>query len=258
MLNTCFFNGPHHIRRLQANPLGAILDSSPTICSVAVIRRASSTSWCARGALRLLVGHAVRRRDRDHVTQASSRQFFHEHLRDLLVPGSPSPAASSPSRARSNSSCGMLDQRDPSRVWPPATPHGLSWPRYDSYLRADLRVLRAHAASTAAERPAVPGATLRRRPCGPDRLRPADLQDYFRRHAGHLKPGSVAVLACSLRSFFRFLAPVHGFDPPSRESYPQPRNGPRTDCQDRSRTRIFRRSSPISIPRTATGRATWP
>ena len=32
----------------------------------------------------------------------------------------------------------------------------------------------------------------------PDRLRPADLQDYFRRHAGHLSPGSVAVLASSL------------------------------------------------------------
>ena len=49
-------------------------------------------------------------------------------------------------------------------------------------------------------------------PPDPDRLRPADLQDYFRRHAGHLQPGSVAVLASSLRSFFRFLTLFHGFD----------------------------------------------
>jgi site-specific recombinase XerD len=61
------------------------------------------------------------------------------------------------------------------------------------------------------------------------RLCAADLQDYFRRHAGHLKPGSVAVLADSLRSFLRFLALGHGVDPtltgaiPAAPRWPQDR-----------------------------------
>jgi site-specific recombinase XerD len=52
------------------------------------------------------------------------------------------------------------------------------------------------------------------------RLRPADFQDYFRRHAGHLKPGSVAVMGDSLRNFLRFLALAHDLDPTLAEAIP--------------------------------------
>jgi len=52
------------------------------------------------------------------------------------------------------------------------------------------------------------------------RLRPTDFQDYFRRYASHLEPGSIAVLAASLRSFLRFLAVAHAVDPTLAETIP--------------------------------------
>ena len=107
----------------------------------------------------------------------------------------------------------MLDQQDPARLLPPATPHDPLLTEYDRFLRQTCglsehtRIYRVRNARQFLDR------HFGDAPAVPDRLRPADLQDYFRRHAGHLKPGSVAVLASSLRSFFRFLALSHGFDP---------------------------------------------
>ena len=148
----------------------------------------------------------------DHVTKASARQFLHEHLpvcscsarlppQPHPEPGGDQPPAADARPARPGSPAATADSARPSpdrvRPFPPA----------------DLWALRAHAHLPPAERPRFLDRHFGDAPAVPDRLRPADLQDYFRRHAGHLKPGSVAVLASSLRSFFRFLALSHGFDP---------------------------------------------
>ena len=84
------FQRPHHVRRLRANPLGAILDQFAEYLTPPRpygLRRPPIPP--RRGALRLLAGDPQRRRDSpDQVTKASVRQFLHEHLGDLLVPGS--------------------------------------------------------------------------------------------------------------------------------------------------------------------------
>ena len=213
MLET-LFQRSHHVRRLRANPLGAILDQFAGY----LLRRGYQT-----GVVHQFVraaehyGHWLGTRHAavtaDQVTKASARQFLHEHLAVCSCsarlppqphpePGGDQPHAADARPARPGSPAAAADSARPApdrvRPFPPA----------------DLRAFRAYPHLPRAERPTVSRPTLRR--CihrSPIDCGLADLQDYFRRHAGHLKPGSVAVLASSLRSFFRFLALSHGFDP---------------------------------------------
>ena len=212
MLET-LFQRSHHIRRLRANPLGAILDEFADH----LLRRGHKT-----GVVHQFIraaehyGHWLGTRHAavtaDHVTKASTRQFLHDHLA-VCSCSVGFPLSLIPSRAALNHLLRMLDQQYPARLLSPPTQHGPLLTEYDCFLlqtcglSEQTRLYRARNARQFLDR------HFGDAPPVPDRLRPADLQDYFRRHAGHLKPGSVAVLASSLRSFFRFLALSHGFDP---------------------------------------------
>jgi integrase/recombinase XerD len=212
MLET-LFKRSHHVRRLRANPLGAILDEFADY----LLRRGHQTGVVhqfMRAAEHY--GHWLGTRHAavtvDHVTKASTRQFLHDHL-SVCSCSVGFPRSLIPSRAALNHMMRMLDHQDPVRLAPPTTPHGPLLTEYDRFLvqtcgfSGHTRVYRVRNARE------FLGRHFGDAPAAPERLRPSDLQDYFRRHAGHLRPGSVAVLASSLRSFFRFLALSHGFDP---------------------------------------------
>ena len=206
------FQRSHHVHRLRGNPLGVILDQFAEY----LLRPGYAAGFVhqlVRGAehygyylgTRHLVVTA------DLVSRASARQFLHEHLGTCSCPAS-FPRSLNPCRAAVRHLLRMLDQRDPARLRPPTTPFGSLLTEYDSFLRQTCG-LSGH---TCVYRLRNAREFLERHygesPPDPDRLRPADLQDYFRHHAGHLTPGSVAVLANSLRSFFRFLTLLHGYD----------------------------------------------
>jgi integrase/recombinase XerD len=206
------FQRSHHVRRLQANPLGVMLDQFADY----LLRPGYTAGFIhqlVRGAEHY--GYWLGTRypvvTADLVSRASARQFLHEHLGTCSCPAS-FPRSLNPCRAAVRHLLRMLDQRDPARLRPPTTPFGSLLAEYDSFLRQTCG-LSAH---TCIYRLRNAREFLERHygesPPDPDRLRPADLQDYFRHHAGHLKPGSVAVLANSLRSFFRFLTLLHGYD----------------------------------------------
>jgi integrase family protein with SAM-like domain len=212
MLNT-LFQRPHHLDRLRANPISAVLDSF-----AAYLLHCGHASSTVHQFLRAVehygywLGIQYTAVTLEHITSASARQFLHEHLpicscsmcflRGLI-----------PSRAAINHLLRMLVQRDPARVPSPSNPHGPVLTRYNNFLERDgglsenTRIYRVRNARQFLLQHFGDGSL---NPC---RLNTADLQDYFRRNACHLKPGSVAVLASSLRSFFRFLALAYGFDP---------------------------------------------
>ncbi len=206
------FQRTHHVRRLQANPLGATLDQFADY-----LLRPGYTAGFIHQLLRgaehfgywLGTQHPIV--TTDLVSRASVHQFLHEHLATCSC-AAPFPRSLNPCRAAVRHLLRMLDQRDPSRLRPPASRHDSLLAEYDSFLRQTCG-LSGH---TCLYRLRNAREFLKRHfgenPPEPDRLRPADLQDYFRRQAVHLSPGSVAVLASSLRSFFRFLALCHGFD----------------------------------------------
>ena len=212
MLET-IFRRAHHLRRLRANPLGEILDRyvdyligrGHTPHVVHQYLRAAEHYGHWLGARRAVV-------TADDLTTASARLFFHEHLA----------ACSCPGRFRRDLICcraathhllRMLDGRDPAHCPAPPTPHEPLLTEYDRFLRQTCglsdhtRGYRLRYARLFLEDRFGQG------PPALDGLRPADVQDYFRRNAVRLSPGSVAVLACSLRSFFRFLTLSHGLDP---------------------------------------------
>jgi integrase/recombinase XerD len=211
MLDTLFTRS-HHVRRLRGNPLGEILDQFVGY----LLRRGHQT-----GVIHQFVraaehyGHWLGTCHSavtvDHITTASTRSFLCDHL--AVCSCSPSfPRNLIASRAAINHMMRMLDQQFPIRLLSPPIFHGPLLTEYDRFLRQTCgfsehtRIYRVRNARQFLDRHF--GDT----PLVPDRLRPSDVQDYFRRHAGHLKPGSVAVLASSLRSFFRFMAMFHGFD----------------------------------------------
>jgi site-specific recombinase XerD len=212
MLDT-LFQRSHHVRRLRANPLGAILDQFASY----LLRRGHPTgvvhqSVRAAEHYGYWLGMSHPAVTADHVTRASTRQFLRDHL--AVCSCSPRfPRSLIPSRAAVNHLLRMLDQQDATRLLPPPTLHGPLLTEYDRFLlqtcglSEQTRIYRVRNARQFLDR------HFGNAPPAPDRLRPSDLQDYFRHHAGHLKPGSVAVLASSLRRFFRFLALSHGFDP---------------------------------------------
>jgi site-specific recombinase XerD len=207
------FRRPHHVRRLRANPLGALFDAltellfhrghGPGVIHQYVRAVEHFGHWL--GACYPVVAVA-------QVTTASVRQFLQEHLpRCSCTAGFPRERAMNLAALRHL--LRMLAQRDPARLRPPPSPHDALLAEYDHFLRhtcglsEHTRIYRMRNARTFLER------QFGHSPPHLDRLRPADLQDYFRRHAGHLKPGSVAVLATSLRDFLHFLTLTQGADP---------------------------------------------
>jgi site-specific recombinase XerD len=207
------FQRPHHLRRLRANPLGALLDP----LADHLLRRGYTTNFVHQ-LLRAVehYGHWMGAQHNpvtaDEVTRASALRFLREHL-PICTCSARFPRSLISNRAAINHLLRMLAAQDPARSLPPPSPHGPLLAEYDDYLRRtcglaeQTRLYRMRNARLFLERHCGDAS-----PTPPD-LRPSDLQDYFRCHAEHLKPGSVAVLASSLRSFLRFLVLSHGFDP---------------------------------------------
>jgi integrase/recombinase XerD len=207
------FQDAHYVQRLRANPLAALFDPFAQF----LVRRGHATRFI----------HAVFRATEHfgywlgtqnvavtaaEVTRAAARRFLDEHLPACSCP-LPFPRSRGVARAGINHLLRMLAQDDPARLLPPATPHDALLVEYDRFLRqtcglaARTCICRLHFVREYLQRSYGDG------PADFSRLRPADFQDYFRRHTGHLKPASIAVLATSLRSFLRFLAVAHAVDP---------------------------------------------
>ena len=91
-----------------------------------------------------------------------------------------------------------------------------------------------------------------------DGLRPTDSRTTSDATPVSLRPGSVAVLASSLRSFFRFLALSHGFDPslagvvPTAPQWPKDRL-PRSLSDEDLRAVL----APLRRPAPRPAAATW-
>ena len=253
MLDT-LFQRPHHLDRLRANPINAVLDSFAEY----LLRRGHARSTIHQ-FLRAVehygywLGIQYTVVTLKHITPASARQFLHEHLpicscsmrflRGLIA-----------SRAAINHLLRMLIQQDPARVPSPTDPHGPVLARYESFLERDCglsehtRIYRVRNARQFLLQHFGEG------PPDPCRLNAADLQDYFRRNARHLKPGSVAVLASSLRSFFRFLALAYGFDPSLAGAVPTAAQWPMDRLPKVLRLDELRAIIAYFDTRTATGR----
>jgi integrase/recombinase XerD len=248
------FQRSHHVRRLRANPIGLILDPFAEY-----LLRRGYTSNFVHQLLRAVehYGHWMGTRHTpvttDDVTEASTQQFLHEHLptcscsahfpRDLVL-----------NRAAINHLLRMLAAQDPARLLPSPTRHGPLLAEYDDYLRqtcglsVQTRLYRLRNARQFLER-CYGDAAL-----APGELRTADLQDYFRCYAKHLRPGSVAVLTCSLRSFFRFLALSHGFDSSLASAVPSAPQWPLDRLPKALSDADLRAILAHFDPRTATGR----
>jgi integrase/recombinase XerD len=206
------FQRPHHLRRLRSNPLGTILDQfagylacrGHTACVVHQFLRAAEHFGSWLGTRNATVSP-------DQVTKASIREFLYEHLGECSCPAR-FPRGLVASRAAANHLLRMLDQQDPDRLVSSPGRHDALLAEYDAFLRhacglsEHTRLYRRRYAREFLDRHFGDGHPA------PDRLKPADIQDYFRSHGGSLKPGSVAVLASSLRAFLRYLALSHGFD----------------------------------------------
>lgn len=216
------YQGAHHVQRLRASPLGALLDPLAEI----LVQRGHATTFI-RSILRAIehfsywlgTQHAVV--TADLVTRASARQFLHEHFPTCSC-AVPFPRGFRDTRAAVNHLLRMLKQRDPARSLPPATPHDTLLAEYQHFLRQTCGLAtetwqaRLRYARELLQR-SFPGA-----PVDFALLTPASLQDYFRRYAGRLKPASVKSLATSLRSFLRFLAVAHGVDPTLAQAIARP------------------------------------
>jgi integrase/recombinase XerD len=223
------FRRSHHVCRLRANVLGALFDPLVEL----LFRRGHGPGpihqyvravehfghWLATSSL----GVAA-----DQVTRASVRPFLQEHLPHCSCTVA-FPRSHATTRAALRHLLRLLAQQDPARLLPPPSPHDALLAEYTHFLRQTCGLsehtclYRLRNARTFLQRQFGHGAAQ------PARLQPADLQDYFRLHAGHLKPGSVAVLATSLRNFLHFLALTHGADPtlaatvPAAPQWPQER-----------------------------------
>jgi site-specific recombinase XerD len=214
------FRRPHHIRRLRAGPLGALFDPLVSF----LLRRGHAVTFVHQVVRAvehfgywLQTQHAEV--SADDVTPVSVSRFLSEHLPHCSCP-LPFPRSPSLARAALNQLRRVLIPDAPARPLPPATPFDALLTEYDHFLRQTCGL----AAQTCLYRRRYAREFLQR--CfgdgAPDfrRLRPADFQDYFRHHAGHLKPGSVAVMGDSLRSLIRFLALAHDVDPALAEAIP--------------------------------------
>jgi site-specific recombinase XerD len=230
------FRDAHHVQRLRANPLGALFDPLAQFLVgrghatgfIHQILRAAEHFGYWLGTQHAAVTAAL-------VTRAAARRFLDDHLPACSCPR-PFPCSRAAAQTGLNHLLRMLALDDPARSLPPATPHAALLAEYDNFLRQTCGL----APRTCVWRLHFVRQFLQRcygdAPADFNRLRPADFQDYFRRHTGHLKPGSIAALASSLRSFLRFLAVTHAADPalpgavPMAPCWPQERL-PRTLTQ---------------------------
>jgi integrase/recombinase XerD len=211
MLDT-LFQRPHHLQRLRANPISAVLDS---FAEYLLLR------GHARGTIHQFLravehyGHWLGIQHAgvtlEYITSASAQQFLREHLPICSCP-TRYPRGLIASRAATNHLLRMLVQREPARVPSRSGPHGTVLAQYESFLERDCglsehtRIYRLRNARQFLLRHFGDASP------DPSQLNPANIQDYFRQNGHHLKAGSVGVLASSLRSFLRFLALIHGFD----------------------------------------------
>jgi integrase/recombinase XerD len=253
MLET-IFQRAHHLRRLRANPLGVILDQYVE-CLVARGHTTNVVHQYLRATEHY--GHWLGTRHAivtaDDVTRVSARLFLHEHLAACSCPAQ-FRCGLITCRAAINHLLRMLDGRDPTRRSPPPTPYDPLLSEYEHFLShtcglsdhtRDYRLRYARLFLTDRFGEGPPRV---------DRLRPADVQDYFQRDAARLSPGSVAVLAGALRSFLRFLALFHGLDPatagivPATPQWPKDRL-PKSLTEEELRAVLGRFDD-----RTATGR----
>jgi site-specific recombinase XerD len=248
------FRRPHHVRRLRANPLGAFFDPltellfcrghGPGVIHQYVRAVEHFGHWL--GACYPVV--AV-----EQVTTVSVRQFLQDHLPHCSCTAG-FPRGRAMNLAALRHLLRMLAQQDPSRLLPPPSPHDALLAQYDHFLRKTCglsehtRIYRMRNARTFLQR------QFGHTPPHLGRLRPADLQDYFRRYAGHLKPGSVAVLATSLRDFLRFLALTQDADPALAGAVPATAQWPQERLPRSLSDRDLRAVLAHFDTRTATGR----
>jgi integrase/recombinase XerD len=214
------FRRPHHIRRLRTGPLGSLFDPL-----VGFLQRRGHVVTFIHQIVRAIehFGYWLQTQHAevttDEVTPVSVSRFLHEHLPRCSCP-LPFPRMLILARAALKHLLRMLTRDNPARLLSPATPHDRLLAEYDHFLRQTCGL----AAHTCLYRRRYAREFLQR--CFGDgvldfrRLRPADFQDYFRRHADHLQPGSVAVMGDSLRSFIRFLALAHDINPTLAEAIP--------------------------------------
>lgn len=249
-----FFRRPHHVRRLRANPLGTLFEPLTELLS----RRGHGLGLIHQYA-RVVehfghwLGTCYSVVAAEQVTTASVRHFLQEHLPHCsCMMGFPRLRATNLAALRHL--LRMLAQQNPARLLPPPSPYDSLLAEYDHFLHQTCglsehtRIYRMRNARTFLQR------QFRHRPPRLGRLRPADLQDYFRQHAGHLKSGSVAVLASSLRDFLHFLALTHGADPALAGAVPAAPQWPQ-ECLPRSLSDQDLRAVLAHFDtRTATGR----
>ena len=257
MLDT-LFQRPHHVRRLRANPLGAILDQF-TDYLLRRGQRADFVHQLVRAASTTATGLGTRHAavTADHVTRASARQFLHEHLA-ICSCSARFPRSLIPSRAAVNHMLRMLDQQDPSRS-AATTDSAWSAPgRVRPFLRQTCGLSGAHARLPPAKRSPVPRATLSaRRPPAPDRLRAGGSPGLFPTPRRSLSPDRspswrprCAASSASWRCLTASTPSLAGVVPAAPQ-WPLDRL-PRSLTEE-----TFERSSTTSIPQPRPAAATW-
>lgn len=211
MLDT-LFRRRHRLLRLRANPLGPLMDR----LAESLVRRGHAAYFC-RAVLRAAehFGYWLGTRHPaaavEEATTASARDFLDQHMPACSCPV-PFPRARRVARVALNHLLRLLGRQGLARQQA-SGPHDALLAEYGRFLRracglADQTcIYRLRYAREFVQRLFGDG------PAEFSRLRPADFQDYFRRHAAHLKPRSAAVMADSLRGFLRFLALSGGIDP---------------------------------------------
>lgn len=249
-----FFRRPHHVRRLRANPLGKLFEPLAQLLT-------------RRGHGLGLIHHYARVVEHfghwlstcysvvaeEQVTMASVRNFLQEHLPHCsCTMGFPRLHATNLAALRHL--LRMLAQQNPARLLPPPSPYDTLLAEYYHFLHQTrglsehTRLYRMRNARTFLQR------QYKHRPPRLSRLQPADLQDYFRQHAGHLKPGSVGVLATSLRDFLHFLALTQGTDPALANAVPSAPKWPKERLPRSLSDQDLRAVLAHFDTRTATGR----
>ena len=226
---TALFRRPHHLHRLRANPIGPFIDPFVGF----LLQRGHSASVVhqyLRGVEHFghWLGTCHPQATAEHITKEAVRLFLHDHLPTCSC-SQGFPRSRIASRAALRHLLRMLALQEPARLSPSLTPHDGLLTAYDHFLHQTSGlsqhtcIYRLRNARAFLER--LFGETA----LEPSRLQPAVLQDYFRLYAGHLKAGSVSVLASSLRSFLSFLALTQEVDPtlavavPTVPQWPQDR-----------------------------------
>jgi len=128
------FQRSHHIRRLRANPLGAILDPFAD----QLLRRGDTTGFVhqlpRRGTLRPLVEAHHTPVTADDVNGASALRSIREPL-PICSGAARLPRSLISNRAAINHLLRMLAAQEPARLLPPPSRHGPLLAEYGDYFR---------------------------------------------------------------------------------------------------------------------------